>query len=444
MTTSNPTPNPTPSPNPSSPAGEPPQPAYAAFIGIDWADQEHEVWLQPPEGARPERLSLKQSPAALQQWANTLRQRFGGRPIAVALELSRGPLVYGLMSYEFLVLYPVNPKSLARYREAFRPSGAKDDRSDAELLCQFVRLHHSTLTAWKPEDAATRALARFNEIRRDWVDQITALGLRLRADAKAYYPLFLELFGDQLDSPMACHFLQRWPTWAALQNVREPALRRFFYAEGSRSEERIQERLQFIRQAQPLTQDEGVVVPHQADALVIVELLLVLLKQVKALEAQIDKRFAAHPDAFIFESLPGAGAVLGPRLLAAFGTDRSRFPKPECLQQLSGIAPITVASGTMEVVHFRYAAPRFLHQTFWEFAKCSLPQCGWAQAVVDRLQQQGQGFNAAVRVVAFKWMRILWRLWQNREPYVEAKYLAALERKGSPYFKTVAVQPAGE
>lgn len=431
--------------NPTAQPATPTTPAYAAFIGIDWASQQHALCLRTPTDPRPEHQVLEHSPPAIDQWAKGLRERFGGRPLAVAVELARGPLVYALMGYEFLHLYPINPKSLARYRESFRPSGAKDDRGDAELLCQLARLHHGQLARWKPDDAHTRALAGFNEIRRHWVDQVTALVLRWRAQLQAYYPLFLELFGDQLDTPLACQFLQRWPHLAALQKVREQTLRGFFYSQGSRSEPKIQQRLERIRQAKPLTEDEGVLAPSQADALLISQLLRVLFARIAALDAQIAQRFAAHPDAFIFQSLPGAGAVLAPRLLAAFGSDRSKFPRPECLQRLSGIAPITIASGNAQAVHRRYAAPAFPHQTFWEFAKCSLRYCPWAKAVVDQLMEKGKGFNAAVRVLAFKWMRIIWRLWQNRESYLEAKYLAALERKGSPYFKKPdPAQGAGE
>jgi len=422
-----------------------PEPFYAAFIGIDWAKEQHSLQLQIPSEPRPENQTLAQSPAALEQWANGLRQRFVGQPIAVALEQSRGPLIYALMRYEFLHLYPINPKSLARFRESFRPSGAKDDRSDAELLCRFLRSYHAELKPWKPEEAATRALSRFNEMRRDWVDQLTALNLRLQAGLQAYYPLCLELFEGQLNTPMACHFIQRWPNLRALQQASKQSLRSFFYKHGSRCETKIQARLVRISQAKPLTEDEGVIAPGQADALIIAKLLLVLLDQITGLEKQIAELFTAHPDAFIFQSLPGAGKVMAPRLLAAFGSDRSKFAKPQCLQQLSGIAPITVASGNSHLVHCRYAAPHFLRQTFWEFAKCSLLYCPWAKAVVDGLVDKGKGFNAAVRVVAFKWIRIIWRLWQNKESYVEAKYLAALQRKSSPYFQSaVTTENAGE
>jgi hypothetical protein len=132
-------------------------PAYAAFVGIDWADEAHEVCLTSG-GGRYEPRTVRQRAEDLDAWASDLRQRFGGRPVAVCLEQSRGALIYALLKYEFLRLYPLNPKQLARYREAFAPSGAKDDLTDARLLCQFVAQHHEQLRAWQPDDQSTRAL----------------------------------------------------------------------------------------------------------------------------------------------------------------------------------------------------------------------------------------------------------------------------------------------
>ncbi|MDT5060474.1 MAG: hypothetical protein QOH63_933 [Acidobacteriota bacterium] len=100
---------------------------YAALIGIDWADQKHDICLIDSATTQREAGVLRHSPQAIQEWAAGLRHRFGGQKIAVCLEQSRGPLIYALMKYDFLTLYPVNPSTLSRYREAFSPSRHKDD-----------------------------------------------------------------------------------------------------------------------------------------------------------------------------------------------------------------------------------------------------------------------------------------------------------------------------
>jgi transposase len=404
---------------------------FAAFIGIDWADKEHEIWLCAADGSPAKPSTLPQNPLAIQEWISQLRQQFGSQPVALAIELSRGPLLAALIGVEFLVIYPINPKSLARYRQAFRPSGAKDDRSDAELLCDFVRHYHLQLKAWQPEDAQTRLLGGLAEVRRHWVDEVTGAVERLRANLKHYYPVILQLFTESLAQPMVVHFLQRWPTLKSLQQADEQELRKFFYGHNSRSAQLLKQRLELIRQAKPLTEDSAVLGIYQTDTRVISQMLSVLLKQIQQIQKELTQLFSAHPDAFIFQSLPGAAQVLGPRLLSACGTQRDRFETSVALAQLSGIAPITVQSGHSEYQRLRFAAPHFMHQTFWEFAKCSLQQCLWAKSFVDRKLKQGMGFNAAVRALAFKWIRIIWRLWQNREAYDESKYLAGLQRAKS-------------
>ena len=110
----------------------------AAYIGLDWGDQRHAVQMQPATGGPVEPLTLEQRPHVLHGWVAQLRERFGGRPVGIAIEQRRGALMHALMQYEFLVLYPVNPKALARYREAFHPSGAKDDPTDAALLLDLL------------------------------------------------------------------------------------------------------------------------------------------------------------------------------------------------------------------------------------------------------------------------------------------------------------------
>ena len=102
---------------------------YAALVAIDWADQQHAVCLLDPSSGKREHSIVKHTPQALQEWALSLRQRFAG-PIAVGLEQSRGPLIYALLQYDFFVLYPINPATLAKYRQAFSTAHGKDDPSD--------------------------------------------------------------------------------------------------------------------------------------------------------------------------------------------------------------------------------------------------------------------------------------------------------------------------
>ena len=135
----------------------------AAFIGLDWADQKHVLSLQEANQDQRQRFTLDQTPEALLNWIQLLRDRFAGRPVAVAVEQKRGALIYALMHVDFLHLYPVNPQTLSQFRKAFYPSGAKDDPVDAELLLEILMSHRQHLRVWVPDDMLTRSIQLLTE-----------------------------------------------------------------------------------------------------------------------------------------------------------------------------------------------------------------------------------------------------------------------------------------
>ena len=130
---------------------------YAALLGIDWSDKKHDLCLIDTVTGKRESSLLPHSPQAIDEWATALRARYGSKPIAVCLEQSRGPLIYALLKYDFITLFPVNPRSLARFREAFSPSRHKDDPPDAAYLAELLLHHRERLRAWHPDDEQTRA-----------------------------------------------------------------------------------------------------------------------------------------------------------------------------------------------------------------------------------------------------------------------------------------------
>jgi transposase len=150
-------------------------------------------------------------------------------------------------------------------------------------------------------------------------------------------------------------------------------------------------------------------------------------------DAAIAAHFAAHADAPVFRSFPGSGAALAPRLLVACGTDRARFLDARALQQYAGLAPVTVRSGRTRVVRWRWAAPAFVRQSFHEYAGQSVRFSPWARGYYAAQRARGKGHHAAVRALAFKWVRIIWRCWQAGTCYDEAHYTRALQRRGSPH-----------
>ena len=403
----------------------------AAYVGLDWADRAHAVCLQAADSTTYERSVLPQQPEDLATWALALRVRFGGRPIGLCLEQSRGPVVYALSAYPWLVLYPVNPKSLAAYRLTFRPSRSKDDPSDAEWLCDLLRKHPEQLHPWQAEDVATRTLRGLLEQRDKLVDDRTRLSHRLRAALKLVFPQALDWAGP-VTRPVSWAFLLQWPSLTAVQQAQAADLQAFCTAHHIRRGTRGAALYAQVQAAQPLGTDSAVLLPT-------VQLIGTLCRQLQVLQAGITEHehaiaelFAQHPERGLFAGLPGAGPVLAPRLLVAFGQDRTRYADARALQQLSGIAPVLERSGRQSWVHWRWAAAPFLRQTFHEFALHSVARSAWARAYYQLQRQRGKRHQAAVRALAFKWIRVLFRCWFSRTPYDEARYVAALRRHQAP------------
>jgi len=423
------------------PTPAPLTPDYAAFVGLDWGDEKHALSLAAAGSDLVERATLDQTPEALADWAHALRTRFPNRKIAVAVEQARGALLAGLAQYEHIVPHPVNPKSLARFREALYPSRSKDDPVDADLLLELLLKHRGHLRAWRPDTVQTRQLALLNEQRRHFVDLRTSLTNQLLSHLKAIFPQALVLLGEDLASRMATDFLKKWPTLQAVQEVKPAALRKFYFGHNSRSEQSIAQRLALVKSAVALTADPALLAVHSLAIRTLAGQLEALRPFLDQHDQQIAQLFAAHPDGPLFQSLPGAGAVLAPRLLAALGTDRSRFPDPVAVSCYSGIAPVTEKSGkTQYWVHVRWSCPKFLRQTWHEFANCSRKFSAWASLCYNNLIKRMK-HHEAIRKLAYKWQRIVWRMWQDRQPYNEARYLASLQKRGHKLYADAPVQP---
>jgi transposase len=413
------------------------EPEFAAFIGIDWADKKHDVCLWVPGHDKRERLVLEHRAQAIQSWVEQLRQRFGGAKLAVSLELRQGALVSALLEHDCLVLFPVLPTTVARYRGAFRPSGAKDDPTDAEAILELLTRHRDKLQQLRPERPTLRALRQLVETRRDLVHDRTRLTNRMTNALKAYFPQVLDWFRDK-EATVFADFLEHWPTLQAAQRARRDTLLAFFHAANVRRASTVERRLDAIRSERPLHHDDAVIAPARLLVEALLQQLRALSASISRFDTEIAKLVEKLPDYQLFASLPGAGPTLAPRLLAAFGEDRQRFPSATAVQKASGIAPIIEQSGKKSWTHWRYACSKFVRQTFVEWAAQTIPRSFWAKAFYDSYRARGGRHQAALRALAFKWIRILHRCWLDRTPYDESRYLMALQKRGAPLLKHVA------
>jgi transposase len=401
-------------------------------IGLDRSDKKADLHLIDTRTGTSRAQTIGTAPEALHDWLFQLRQQHPHARVAIALEQPAASLILFLETYQWITLYPINPITLQKFREAFVTSRAKDDGKDARYSAELLCTHHDKLRPWQPDDTQTRLLQQLVAHRRAVIDERTALTNRLQSLLKEYFPQALALCGEDLWRPLATAFLLQWPTLQALQKAKPAAVKKFYYLHGSRSQKLIEERLELIARAIALT-DEAAVLESRT---LRVQLICRQLQDVQRTVAEFEKRlaqvFAQHPDREIFASLPGAGPVLAPRLLASLGSERERYESAARLQSFSGIAPVTKQSGGKRHIHRRYCCPVFIKQSFHEYARESIRHSRWAAAHYKQQRDKGCGHHAAVRSLAYKWQRIIWKCWQARTPYQEALYEAALRKSGSP------------
>ncbi|MEM7601451.1 MAG: IS110 family transposase [Verrucomicrobiota bacterium] len=404
--------------------------SYQPFIGIDRSDAKIDIAELTPKNRHLQLHSLSSSPEALQTWVDRLAKE--DARVAICVEQPCANLTGFLVQFDFIDLYLINPAALKRYRESYVVSGAKDDTQDSRWIAQFIAERHDKLKPWRPADLITRKLRHYTEHRRSLVDERTQLSNQLKALLKDYFPQALQVTADDLYAKMSCNFLLKWPTLQALKRAKPSTITQFYHLHNSVRPERNAARLALIEKAVPLTGDEAILSTHSLMAKALAKQLLNLCHAIASFDQMIEKTVAQHADYAVFSSFPGAGSNFAARLIAGVGSDRSVYESATGLQRQSGIAPVQKQSGKMCRVQRRYARPKFLHQTFIEWAGLTIPKSIWAKAYYRQQRENGKGHFTALRALAFKWQRIVYRCWQSRTAYDEEMYLKALRRSNSP------------
>jgi len=377
---------------------------YDLVIGLDRSDRKADLHLIDTRTGTVQKQTVATSPEALHDWLVQLRRDHPQARVAICLEQPAANLIVFLQTYSWITLYPINPISLQKFREAFVTSRAKDDGKDAQYLAELLLSHPDKLKPWQPDDSHTRQLQQLVLHRRAVVDQRTGLTNRLKALLKQYFPQALDLCGEDLWRPLARAFLLKWPTLQSLKKARKESLKQFYYLQGSRSQTLIEQRLERIDKAVPLSDELALLQSYTLRVQLLCKELQLLLKTLQQFDQQIAKVFQQHTDRPIFENL----------------------------QSFSGVAPVTKQSGGTCSIHRRYLCPKFLKQSFHEYAKESILHSRWAAAYYGPQRNKGCGHHTAVRALAYKWQRIIWKCWQTRTIYKEAIYEAALKKNKSP------------
>jgi transposase len=396
------------------------------LVGIDWADAEHTYCVMDEAGGVVTHGTIPHTPEGVAHLVSTIRAH-AAEPadVCVALETRQGPLVGALLDEGF-TLYAINPKAVDRHRERFRVAGTKSDLRDAWVLAALLRTDRALYRPLLPDSELAQELRTLTRDRAELVRTRTMLNNQLIACLKAYFPEFLDLFGDP-DRPVALALFQTYPTTEALQRASarrlEAFLRQHHYPGSAQKAREIHHRLhQLTFRIAPV-----VVRTKSRLALTLARQLVVVDEQITAYDAEIARVLRNHPDGELYLSLPGAGDILAARMVGELGDNRERYREAAIAQCEAGTAPVTRASGATRTVHVRRACSHPLRETLWHFAFCSLHPCPWAREYYCRARTRGKHHAEAIRMLGNVWLRIIVAMRRDHRPYDEAVFLRARE-----------------
>jgi transposase len=394
------------------------QPANGLTCGIDWARDDHAIAIVDECGQPVHRSTVEHNAAGLRELV-ALLARTG--VAEVAIERPDGPVVEALLAAGITVVV-ISPNQVKNLRSRYGSAGNKDDRFDAFVLADTLRTDRARLRPLTPDSAATTALRAAVRARKDLVAHRVAVANQLREHLKRAFPGALGLFED-LDSPISLKFLTRFDCqdradW--LTPTRLGAWLRSVRYTGRTDPATLHTRL--TTASRGATGAEGAAHAHITRALVAT--LATLVEQIKTLETEIGEQLGAHADAHIFTSLPRSGTVRAARLLAEIGDCRARFPTPEALMGLAGVAPSTRESGKTRVVGFRWSCDKNLRDAVCDFANDSRHANPWAADLYTRAIARGKDHPHAVRILARAWLYIIWHCWQDEVAYDPAQHRA--------------------
>ncbi len=399
------------------------------IIGIDWADTKHDFHAIDPSGHSSTGV-FKHSPKAIADQIQAWRNQFPGLQIAIAIETSKGALINALTAFSDVTIYPINPAALASYRKAFAHGGGKSDPRDAMLLAELLFKHPDHYRPLLANSDLTRKLADLSQVRRELVEQRVDVSNQLTALLKVYFPAALALKPARRYSDWFLFFLVKFTHLAVAKAAGANKLRSYF-----RGLQRVKEADQYAQtlvEAMHLTEDATTIQMSVMRMQVFVAQLQLLNQHIKIYDKQLKSLVPTSENYAVVRGLPGAKAATHARILAALGDDRTRYADAASFQAATGIAPVTSASGKSRHVRSRWACTKFLKQTFHEYAGNSLIKSRWAKAYYQQQLSKGSSKQAAKRSLAYKWQRIIFRLWQTGEVYDENRYIERLRETGSP------------
>ena len=386
--------------------------------GVDWARDDHAVSVVDPDGRQTQRFSVPHTAVGL----GALTRRLGRAGVSqVAIERPDGPVVEALVAAGLTVAV-IPPGQLKHLRSRYGSAGNKDDRFDAFVLADVLRTDRHRLRPLRPDTPATVTLRATCRARKDLIGHRVALANQLRAHLQGVFPGAVGLFRD-LDSPISLRFLTRFPNQDSADWLTITRLGAWLRATGYCGRKTPTQLHAHLASApRGATGPEGAARTHITRALLAA--IDTIVTQLQALDAHIAEQLQLHPDRDIYRSLPRSGTVRAARLLAEIGDCRGRFPTPEALACLAGVAPSTRQSGRHRAVSFRWSCDKQLRDAVCDFAGDSRRASPWASHLYQQAIDRGHDHPHATRILARAWLGVIWRCWQDHQPYNPAKHRA--------------------
>jgi transposase len=393
------------------------------LAGIDWASQEHAVCVIDEQACVKWQGAIAHTAEGLAELCRKLSRLAPPAELQIAIERPSGLLVDTLVHAGFVVV-PVHPNMLKASRPRYSAAQSKTDPGDAFMLADLLRTDGHRLRPLCPPSDETKALRALVRSRDDLVDQRVALANQLRSLLESFWPGAASLFAE-VDSAIALAFLDDYPTPQHAARLGEQRLAAFLARHGYSGRRPAAELLARLRAA-PV----GLAGKAEAEAkglavAALVKALKPLVAAIAELTDAVESAVQTHADGAVVMSFPRAGRVNAAQILAELGDDRNRFLDAEQLAAEAGVAPVTSQSGKHRHVTFRWACNKRLRQAVVCWADNSRHQSAWAADTYRRARARGCDHPHAVRILARAWLRILWRCWQNRTPYSDARHHAA-------------------
>lgn len=401
--------------------------SFAHFGGFDFARQRHHVVVVDRLGQVVLNQPLEETPEGWAAFRQAIQPLL---PLAVAVETNNGPAVERLLEMGVSV-YPMNPKAAERLRDRKAPSGVKSDELDAWSFADGLRTDGHGWRVLAAEDERTKELRILCRDEITLIGQRTALVNALQAALVEYYPAAIQAFDDWTQEASWAFVLQ-FPTPRDLLRRGKRKWENFLHAHKLWRPETAQTRLEIFARADQLANpSEAVTRAKSLLAVSLAKQLVTLQAQLEEYRRLIQQRFDEHPDHDLFDSLPGIGNKTKARLLGELGTDKQRFASDDALRAYAGSAPVTEQSGKVRVVHMRYACNKWLRNAMHWLADLSRSECLWAATYYQTKKEQGMGHAAALRCLAGRWQKILWKMIQTGRRYDPEVHLRNMVAHGS-------------